>query len=1250
MATLVYSDADGVDRSFALGVDPVLVGRAPECAIRSEDPRVSRQHARFYVDGGALWIEDLGSQNGIYVGPNKVQRAPVPTGEIILVGSLIIRLLPASGTLPPPMGLHGTLAISLDLERKARAAVEEERDAFARRVNELHQQIAATATAAAKNVPSTTLRDGSGVPGGLAAVLAAAGDTQPAMAAEAVRMRDEAEAKAAALENALAAMQDEMMVLRNAAGASDVGADLVRLRDELAAARARAVALELDAAQRAEWSSNLDVESSKLVREVARLQGAIDESEAARSVAEHTAAEATLDAQRLREELDNHRRTSHSELEGTRVELAKTREEKMMAETVAGVAVAEKLAEADIVVMSLQRDLAAARATVVPDHRMRELTELNASIIGRAEKVEKDLAAAQIRAQGAERNLSHASAMAAKAEGRAAQLEQQLADSDARVKSTEEEAATARERITALETRLGAGDAPVQAAEARAAKLAAELAELTSQFETRRDRLVELEAAVTAAQGVAQEAETRAATAKAEVASAAQKLTEADQRAKELQTKLDSLGKVDSAIAAAAKARQEAAALAQSATETATAAERRAEDAEKRASAADTMAKAMAKDVAEALRRAADADTRARTVSRELDNAHRRADKAEAVSAEVATSMGDSQRRIAEAEARVAQIQQELEVQLATTQQELGGKLKTTQSELGGKLEAVQRELAAEHATSLAMVDRKTQLEREIAEARTQLPALVARAEAAEKKLLEAEVQIETLQDRVLDLESGMAVSETAQHASLDEAREEIRTLTLALAEAQAIVGGADNIAVELRNRVDELEKQLAEAEQSRGVAEGSLHQAQTEIENLLRAAEQRSGSAESAQERLEDALARAGEAERKIDALTARAEAADLAIGRAGALQRQLDEAITKLAWLERDAASKTRESSRALEQQSDAIVADRIAAAEERAKEAEGRVHDAELRVADAERRAALAKDKAGELAERITELERRAQQSESSVRVNVDGDRRAREAEARSAEADARAQVAERTAQQLQHQLLESQNRVGALEREVATADNVRSFAAETEREIAQLQREVRDARAKLTQMTLERDRLAADLRDARGDSETTNRRAPIVDPHTGGRRTPPPQRDPEATATLDVAQIEKMIARTTELEKKVIALERESAGLRKQLNESEQRLRDAIDRADDDDDSDATRTGSQLPIVLAEHVSMLEESIDSLRANMRAASDETAMMEQSDSVTTISSAVSQAAEHIERARATVRALAAAIGMNS
>ena len=43
-------------------------------------------------------------------------------------------------------------------------------------------------------------------------------------------------------------------------------------------------------------------------------------------------------------------------------------------------------------------------------------------------------------------------------------------------------------------------------------------------------------------------------------------------------------------------------------------------------------------------------------------------------------------------------------------------------------------------------------------------------------------------------------------------------------------------------------------------------------------------------------------------------------------------------------------------------------------------------------------------------------------------------------------------------------------------------------------------------------------------------------------------------------------------------------------------------------------------------------------------------ETAVMEQSNSVVAVASAVSQAAEHIERARAAIKALARSIGLQS
>jgi chromosome segregation ATPase len=270
----------------------------------------------------------------------------------------------------------------------------------------------------------------------------------------------------------------------------------------------------------------------------------------------------------------------------------------------------------------------------------------------------------------------------------------------------------------------------------------------------------------------------------------------------------------------------------------------------------------------------------------------------------------------------------------------------------------------------------------------------------------------------------------------------------------------------------------------------------------------------------------------------------------------------------------------------------------------DAEQRVADAEQRVADAEQRAEAAEGNATALARQIAEL--------------------------------SRVQAGDGNAQAMARQVAEMQGKIVALEREVANADNVRSFAAETEREIAQLQRDLRDTRAKLAQVTLERDRLESEVRDARGDGDITSQRLAVK-----------PSFDPEVTMQAD-AKYESLIGKTKELEQKLARLEREDGELRRQLADAEERLRiAAIDLADDDDDK--TRTGNHLPIAeLAEHVTTLEESINSLRANMRAASDETAMMDPSESVSTISSAVSEAAEHVEVARKAIRALSASIGI--
>ena len=65
-----------------------LIGRSTECQLSLDDPLVSRKHARLVVTDDAIFVEDLGSRNGVLVGGAKIDgRRRVEDGERITVGS-----------------------------------------------------------------------------------------------------------------------------------------------------------------------------------------------------------------------------------------------------------------------------------------------------------------------------------------------------------------------------------------------------------------------------------------------------------------------------------------------------------------------------------------------------------------------------------------------------------------------------------------------------------------------------------------------------------------------------------------------------------------------------------------------------------------------------------------------------------------------------------------------------------------------------------------------------------------------------------------------------------------------------------------------------------------------------------------------------------------------------------------------------------------------------------------------------------
>ena len=90
--TVVFEirQADGTRRRFTLIDGRHVIGRAQDCDVQIDDRTLSRQHAAFIVDAGAVAVEDLGSQNGTFVDSEPVL-APVTleVGQTVTLGDQI---------------------------------------------------------------------------------------------------------------------------------------------------------------------------------------------------------------------------------------------------------------------------------------------------------------------------------------------------------------------------------------------------------------------------------------------------------------------------------------------------------------------------------------------------------------------------------------------------------------------------------------------------------------------------------------------------------------------------------------------------------------------------------------------------------------------------------------------------------------------------------------------------------------------------------------------------------------------------------------------------------------------------------------------------------------------------------------------------------------------------------------------------------------------------------------------------------
>ncbi len=79
--------------ALRIGEEPLLIGRSARCHIVLEGDNVSRHHARLWAAQDVVFVEDLGSTNGVIVDSTKIERKTiVPDGAQIIIGKFTLEV------------------------------------------------------------------------------------------------------------------------------------------------------------------------------------------------------------------------------------------------------------------------------------------------------------------------------------------------------------------------------------------------------------------------------------------------------------------------------------------------------------------------------------------------------------------------------------------------------------------------------------------------------------------------------------------------------------------------------------------------------------------------------------------------------------------------------------------------------------------------------------------------------------------------------------------------------------------------------------------------------------------------------------------------------------------------------------------------------------------------------------------------------------------------------------------------------
>ena len=78
---------------FPVGAEGLNLGRDPDCSVVLDDANVSRFHARLVFHNASIWVQDVGSRNGVFLNEKRVVRhKQFSPGDELVIGEHVFTL------------------------------------------------------------------------------------------------------------------------------------------------------------------------------------------------------------------------------------------------------------------------------------------------------------------------------------------------------------------------------------------------------------------------------------------------------------------------------------------------------------------------------------------------------------------------------------------------------------------------------------------------------------------------------------------------------------------------------------------------------------------------------------------------------------------------------------------------------------------------------------------------------------------------------------------------------------------------------------------------------------------------------------------------------------------------------------------------------------------------------------------------------------------------------------------------------